>query len=121
LHNATGADTFIRSGGGGLDGASHGRASASDRRRVAYQVVQRAAQRARPRNGGCAARTIGVQVEFTRGQFTLEFYFTFPLAFVFGKLKSRWVPLSERFKGYSGKKKCYQTNSAQCLSVFNLL
>jgi hypothetical protein len=66
-------------------------------------------------------KTVGVQVEITRRQFTFEFYFTFPLAFVFGKLKSRWVPLSERFKGYSGKKQCYQTNSAQCLSVFNLL
>jgi hypothetical protein len=42
---------------------------------------------------------VWMQVEFTRRQFTFKFYFTFPLTFVLGKLKSRGSTLSGSVKG----------------------
>jgi len=66
-------------------------------------------------------KALRVQVKFTCRKLSPEFYLTFPLSFVFRKLKSRWAPLRKRFKGCNGKKKYYQTNSAQCRSVFDLL
>jgi hypothetical protein len=50
-------------------------------------------------------KSVRMQVKVSRRQFALEFYVAFPLAFVLGKLKSRWPTLSERFKGCNGKKK----------------
>ena len=66
-------------------------------------------------------KAIGMQIKVPRRQFSFELYFILPLAFVFGKLKCRWPPLSKRIKGYDGKKKYERTNSAQFLSIFNLL
>jgi hypothetical protein len=67
------------------------------------------------------SKTLRVQIKFACRKFSPEFYLTFPLAFVFRKLKSRWAPLRKRFKGCNGKKKYYQTGSAQCRSVFVLI